>query len=372
MRLNRRGGTEAVLYRTAEGLRDLGHEVHLFCGEYSIPPPQGTFAHRVPYWPLGRAVRLMSFAFLAPRAIRQFGCDLVVSFGRLSAQDIVRSGGGSHRVFLHRSLELAGPTKRLWYRLSPYHRCVIALEKRQFANGGCRKVIAISRQVKKEIVDSYGVSPDKIAVIYNGVDLERFHPRNRKIWREKVREQWKIPSDRPVVLFVGNGFRRKGLDVLIRALALPGMEYLTLLVVGADRRVEHYLQGVRSLGLSDRVIFAGVDPRVERCHAAADVFAMPSFQEAFGNVSLEALASGLPIVTTAVSGSAEILEGDLKEGILQNGLDADELRKRLLRLIELTRSTALGEAARRVAEKFSWDKYFLAFEQQLKELGDVG
>ena len=93
-RLDRRGGTEADFYRTASGLRDLGHEVHLFCSEFAIDPPLGTHAHSIPVVPLGRTARLWSFAKAAPKIIHPYSCDLVVSFGRMICQDVLRSGGG--------------------------------------------------------------------------------------------------------------------------------------------------------------------------------------------------------------------------------------------------------------------------------------
>src|SRR5262245_44134125 len=98
--LGQRGVTELDLYITAIGLRDLGHEVHLFCSEFAIDPPSGTQVHSIPTIPLGRSARLWSFARLAPKIIRRFHCDIVVSFGRMISQDVLLSGGGSHRVFL--------------------------------------------------------------------------------------------------------------------------------------------------------------------------------------------------------------------------------------------------------------------------------
>lgn len=98
-RLDLRGGTERVFYRTAEGLKDRGHEVHLFCGEFRIPPPQGTTGHRVLYFPWPRTARLLTFALLAPRLIARYHCDVVVSFDRMVKQDLFRSGGGAPQSF---------------------------------------------------------------------------------------------------------------------------------------------------------------------------------------------------------------------------------------------------------------------------------
>ena len=98
-RLDLKGGTERDLYRTAEGLRDLGHEVHLFCAEYGVEAPPETFSHRIPVLPLGRTARLWSLATWGPETVRRHRCDIVVGFGRMVTQDVVRSGGGTHRGF---------------------------------------------------------------------------------------------------------------------------------------------------------------------------------------------------------------------------------------------------------------------------------
>jgi hypothetical protein len=134
-RLDKSGGTELDLYRTATGLKDLGHEVHLFCSEFAIDPPLGTFAHSIPIVPLGRTARLWSFASVAPRIIRPYPCDLVMNFGRMFSQDVLRSGGGSHRAFLQELGEEGGLRRRLWQGLSPYHRSLLALERQQFKPG---------------------------------------------------------------------------------------------------------------------------------------------------------------------------------------------------------------------------------------------
>ena len=215
-RLDLGGGTERDFYCTAEGLRDLGHEVHLFCAEFLIPPPEGVQVHRLPSWPLGRTARLLSFAFLGPKAIFPHKCDVVMSFGRMVSQDILRCGGGSHRVFLQKMAEGEGRLRRLWRRVSLYHRSLLAIEAIQFRPQGYKKILAVSQEVQREIINTYRVPADKIAVIYNGVDHERFHPRRRHLSRQKIKEQWHIPLNAPLALFVGNGFQRKGLDRVLK------------------------------------------------------------------------------------------------------------------------------------------------------------
>ncbi|MFQ5849122.1 MAG: glycosyltransferase family 4 protein [Candidatus Binatia bacterium] len=363
-RLDLRGGTERVLYRTAEGLKDRGHEIHLFCAEFRIPPPPGTSGHRVPCLAWPRTARLLTFAFLTPKVIARYPCDVVMSFDRMTKQDLFRSGGGSHRVFLQRMTKNSARWRKLWYQISPYHRCVLAIEKRQVSSDGCHKIMAVYQQGKREIMEAYGVPEEKVVIIYNGVDHERFHPRRRLEEGRRIREGLGIPLDGPVVIFVGTGFRRKGLDRLLDLWGSRELQGIYLLVVGNDARLSYY----RNRWNRSAIFFVGPQFPVEDYYAAADLFVLPSIQEAFGNVVLEALASGLPVITIPGVGAAEQIEGDLREGILVNPGDPEELKKRILRLLDKDRWPNLSRAARQVAEKYSWPKYFAELEKQLNEI----
>lgn len=368
-RLNLKGGTERDFYLTAEGLRDLGHEVHLFCSEYAVPAPEGTLAHRVPFVALGRTARLLSFAFGGPRVIAPHKCDVVVSFGRMIQQDVLRSGGGSHQVFLEKMGQGEGMWRRLWHRLSLYHRSVLAVERRQYRPGNYKKVLAVSQEVRREIMITYGVPEDKIAVIYNGVDHERFHPRHRETAREKIRSQWGIPADAPVVLFVGSGFQRKGLDRLLGMWESPRLKEVYLLVVGEDAQRKRYASWAERRA-HKRVIFAGRQDAVEDFYGAADILALPAFQEAFGNVVLEALASGLPVLVSRAVGAAEVLAGELAQGILTNPDDPLEVEAKVLHLLDQRRWRFMSEQARNLGEKYSWKNHFRELETYLKSVAE--
>ncbi len=359
--LDLKGGTERVLYRTAEGLRDRGHEVHLFCGRFPIAPPSGTQGHRVPCLTWPRTARLLSFAWLSRRVIAPYRCDVTMSFDRIPKQDIFRSGGGPHRVFLEKMSRESGVWRRLWYRLSPYHRCLLAIEKRQLGAGGCKKIIAVYNEGKREMIESYHVPEENVVVIHNGVDHERFHPGRRALEGKQIREKLRIEPGQRVVLFVGTGFRRKGLDRLLPLWDTPAMNGICLLVVGNDSRLPQY----RRRWAGKQIFFVGPQSRVEDYYAAGDVFVLPSIQEAFGNVVLEALAAGLPVVTVPGLGSTDRLDGELTEGLLVNGDDPEEIKAKLLRLLDAKRWPELSREARRVAEKYSWERYFTELEEQL-------
>jgi UDP-glucose:(heptosyl)LPS alpha-1,3-glucosyltransferase len=366
-RLNLRGGTERDFYRTAEGLRDLGHEVHLFCGEYEIDPPVGTIAHRVPHLPMGRTAALWSFALWAPRLIRESRCDVVINFGRMFRQDVLRSGGGSHRGFLRKLSQEFGLSRRLWHSVSIYHQSVLAMERQQFSAGHFKRILAVSEQVKRELIATYAVNEKFITVLYNGVDQDRFHPSLREKWRAPIRNRWGIPMEAPLVLFVGSGFRRKGVDRLLNAWGSPRRHGAYLLVVGDDARLGAFRARAERVA-PGRIIFAGRQDQVEEYYGAADLLALPAVQEAFGNVVLEALASGVPAVVSRGVGACELLCGRLNDGIVNQPEDPKEIEDKLVITITQCRDRDLKLAARKIGERYSWTHHFQQLEACLLEL----
>lgn len=370
-RLDKSGGTERDLYKTATGLRDLGHEVHLFCSEFAIEAPEGTFAHSVPVVPLGRTARLWSFASVAPTIIRPYPCDLVMNFGRMFSQDVLRSGGGSHRAFLQELGEEGGLRRRLWHGLSPYHRSLLALERLQFKPGHYKRILTVSEAVKRELLATYAVPEDKVTVIYNGVDHARFYPGLRDRFRETIRKQWQIPLDAPVVLFVGNSFRRKGLERLLKVWAFPKMKETYLVVIGADARRGRY-KALAERQARGRVVFIGRRDDVERYYGAADLLALPAVKEAFGNVVLEALASGLPAVVSKNVGAAELLKGELAEGIVVHPEDPEEIAARLLEMLQRSLDPRFSSAARKLGKEYSWRNHFAKLDDFLKQTVEQG
>jgi UDP-glucose:(heptosyl)LPS alpha-1,3-glucosyltransferase len=366
-RLDLKGGTERDLYRTAEGLRDLGHEIHLFCSEFGVAPPAGTFLHHVPALALGRTARLWSAALWGPRHIRKQRCDIVMGFGRQTEQDVLRSGGGTHRGFLERLGEIEGRRRRLWQTVSPYHRGVLALEKRQFALGNFRRIIAVSNQVKRDIMAHYGVPEARIAVLHNGVDQERFHPCVREKWRREIRAQWRIPDDAPAVLFVGSGFLRKGVDRLLAIWNRPSLRNAYLLIVGEDASLGHYRALAKSAA-ADRIVFAGRQEAVEKYYGAADVLALPSLQEAFGNVVLEGLACGLPVIVARAAGAAEVLRGEAACGVVDDPNAPDELAEKITAQLERAAEPRYRTELRRTVANYSWRSHFVKLNDELWEV----
>jgi UDP-glucose:(heptosyl)LPS alpha-1,3-glucosyltransferase len=351
---NAGGGTERDLVVTANCLRAAGHQISIFADE--IRGATGEWdVHRVGGGPgLGRALSLLRFAWTAAPAARRAGTDLVLSFARCVAADVIRSGGGAHASYLRAARKWRGALGATAMRLSPYHRVQMLVERQAFRSGSLKRVIAVSNFVREDLIREFGLAPEKTLTIYNGVDLERFRPAADPAERAAIRQKFVMPSSARVVAFVGNGFARKGLGFLIEAWPLvAGGAFL--LVVGADRQTDKFARRAHALNVGGRIVFIGPQPNVEAIFHAVDAFAMPSLFEPFGNVVMEAMASGLPAMTSAYSGVAELMPPSMRGFRVEHPDDVGEVALRLGALFDAPAS--LSHEARETAEKFTWTRY---------------
>ncbi|HET9490431.1 MAG TPA: glycosyltransferase family 4 protein [Methylomirabilota bacterium] len=343
------GGVERATAGLIRALVEHGYEVHL-----ASPPGQkpvdGVVLHRLPVPPLTATARALTLA-LATRLIAARGWDVVQSHERTLGQDIYRAGEGCHRGYL--LTRGRAPGRRL------YHRVVLALEGRVFAR--TPRIVAISCAGKREIETLYGVSPDRVTVIYNGVDLERFHPNNRRTLRAAARREAALDAEAWTALFVGSGFERKGLATAIEALALLDDRQSRLIVVGkGDTRPYEALASRHDV--TGQVIWLGPRADIERWYAAADVAVLPSRYEPFGNVHLEALASGLPVVASVTAGGSELIRPGLNGAVV----DARDPGAIAAALAELRQRAIAGgaetcAAARASAEPYTYVAQVAAF-----------
>jgi UDP-glucose:(heptosyl)LPS alpha-1,3-glucosyltransferase len=322
----------------------------------------GVTVHRVPVVRGSRVVRLVSFAVLAPRLVAGMRWDVVVGFGRTPRQDVVRVGGGTHRSYLA-AMEAAG--RRGPWR-GPYHRAILWLERRMFAPDGHRRVLAVSRRVAGEVHRDYGVADDRIRVIYNGVDAVRFDPARRALDGPRIRRTLGL-GDAPVCIAIGTGFVRKGFDRLLACWERRPPADAVLLLVGDDERLAQFRSAAAGDAFRGRVHVLGPRDDVDALLAVADVLCLPSRQEAFGNVVLEALAAGVPVVTTAAVGAAELLDDSGAGVVVPDGDDVEALGAAI--------GDVLGDstgrrrpAARRLAERFPWSRHLDDVEGLLTEV----
>lgn len=214
-----------------------------------------------------------------------------------------------------------------------------------------RWVIAISERVRAELARYYGRSA-RVVMIRPGVDLVRFHPARRRRFRAAVRQALGYAEREFLLLYVGD--LRKGAVEALRALALlPDMHLLVISRAPARR----YREVAQRLGVSARVRFLSATDRIEDYYAASDALFFPTVYDAHGMVIWEAMASGLPVITTRAAGAAEII----RHG--EEGLIVEEARDipTLARYAQWLREDAalreeIGQRARARVEAFSWDR----------------
>lgn len=337
------GGAERFIERALPALERAGIEPTLIARQAKGWGARRTLSVNPPY--LGSAWRDASFARAARAAWQAGGFDLVQSHERIAGCDIYRAGDGVHAEWLEIRRAAARAPERLGIALNPHHRYLCDAERQLFAHPKLRAVVCNSAMVRTEIERRFAVAPQKLHVIHNGVDLERFHPRDRV----------KGSEEETVFLFVGSGFARKGLDAAIRALGRCAGEPFRLVVAGRDRNQERYLRLARQAGVDGRVRLLGECADVRPLYAAADCFILPTRYDPFPNTALEALATGLPVIVGRRSGAAEIVREGVN-GWLCQPEEPEQLaalmRAAAAKLRDEDTARALRAAARATAEAY--------------------
>jgi UDP-glucose:(heptosyl)LPS alpha-1,3-glucosyltransferase len=356
------GGAEGFSGSFIENLANAGHEMHIFAIKW-----QGTAAHKnihfhkVPSITFISLLRDLTFAvssyFLLKGQRKDF--DIIQTHDKTLYQDIYRAGDGCHIEWLRQRWKRTGPAGKLSIILNPYHWLVLALERSILKGHKFRKIIAISDMVKKNIIESYSVSPADIEVIYNGVDTEKFHPGNRVKYRSAIRQEYGLTDNDFVVLFVGSGFERKGVKYLIEAVESVNQP-VNLLIVGKGPESKFKNSAKRQ-----KIIFCGPQKDIYKYYAAADIFVFPTTYEPFGNVHLEALASGLPVITTKNSGAAEIIKDGVQGFVVREPEDIKAIAEKIQVLVSnRDQLESMGKNARHLAEEFTFEKHI----SRIKEL----
>jgi UDP-glucose:(heptosyl)LPS alpha-1,3-glucosyltransferase len=291
------GGAENYLKRLARGLSESGHSTRLFT-DAAWPARE---------WPWGPITRLRGetahrFADELEKAEPKAQCDLLLSLERVWTCDVYRAGDGIHQAWLRRRAAVASWPRQLLDRFNAKNRETLELEKALFS-GGARRVIANSEMVKCEAQGYYHYPLDRIEVVPNGVPLTDFRPdpEARRLRRKSLR----LRDDEIAVLFVGSGWERKGLRYALKAVDSLGGKF-RLLVAGRGRRLVrgHFVSRL------------GAVRDLPALYPAADIFLLPTLYDPFSNACLEALATGLPVITTRANGFSEIIQDRVHGSII--------------------------------------------------------
>jgi len=216
------------------------------------------------------------------------------SLERIVCPDVYRAGDGVHKVFL---------TVESKSKLNPLHPIYLYLEKRCFNNA--KRIIANSHMIKDEIINTYSINPNKIDVVYNGIEPKKV---DYKHSFNKLSKEFGLDKDVPILLYVGSGFKRKGVEEFLEIIAKLKVQNVQAFVIGKEKNLEYYKQLSKDLKIDKKVIFTGPRQDVDDFYAISDVFLFPTRYEPFSNVILEAMSSKNAVFTTKQNGAHEILE----------------------------------------------------------------
>ncbi len=353
------GGVENVAWQVAHELVRSGEDVTVVAretaGDGAVP------VERVPASSRWQPWRVVAFDRGAarrtgPAAGARF--DVVHGFSRTRRQDLYRAGGGRHADYLRRT---HGPVGRALRALSPRHRILIAFERAVFADER-QRVQCPSRLVADRIVSQEGVAPSRIFLLPNGVDVDRFTDERHDAAGRRLRAELDPdPSEGPLWLLAASGWRRKGLAELLTALSDERLRGHRLWIAGRDDP-RPWRRRLARLGLAERVRFLGERDDLEVVYHAVDGLVLPTRYDAFANVTLEAAAAGLPIVTTRTNGAAEWLGEDVR--LIEGDGHPGELVRALGELEAADHRHALGERLARRARTLDWARHVEALRTE--------
>ncbi len=317
------GGAENYLERLAAAVQSRGHDVTLWCEQWDYPRTAVQTIQSVPTSGPDAFAR----AIQAQRLTERY--DVVFSFERVPGCDLYRAGDGVHAEWMRARAAYSpvlGPVRN-WMRSK--NRDVCRLERAVFDPAATRGIIANSRKVLREISRGFNFPEEHISVVYNGVAYEKFSSGNREAGRRALG----LAAEDFAVLLVGAGAERKGVRYAQAAVARCGVPRARFVLI--DRPAPAPLADV---------------------YAAADVFLLPTLYDPFANVTLEALAAGLPVLTTVHNGAAEILTPGRDGFVIQRANDVDAMVAWLRQMADPAARAAIKAPAQALARQFSLDR----------------
>ena len=352
-RYNPYGGAERFVHRALTALAQEQVALTVIARDWQSSPIGESLVnvrlHKIDPFYIGRIWRDASFAQAVTKYLQQGGFDLVQSHERIPGLQIYRAGDGVHAEYLQQRLQAASRFGQYLLRINPFHWFTCRAEALMFEHLDLEAVICNSTMVRDEILARFRIAPAKLHLVRNGVDLEKFQVPTAEE-RVKARTDLDLPQDVPVFAYVGSGFERKGVANAIRALAEKNSpQNARLVVVGDDRKARRYRCLADDCGVGDRVLFAGSLVDVRPVLRAADGFVLPTLYDPFPNAVLEALACGLPVITSPKCGAAELIDQG-RNGFVCGAVDTAAIAGHMS---EIMRNPQMRQAARASAAPYS-------------------
>lgn len=282
------GGLEKYAHRIAHAFMAKGAYVTILTtGNPPLHEPISFHSTKTVPWP--GFVRLEQFDRFTAQWLKKNRADLIFGLERNRMQTHLRAGNGVHAAYLK--------TRSRLCHYNPLHRRILAIEKAGFENPSLQKLFTNSYMVRNEILAHYKTDPAKIHVIHNGVEWAEMEPHFSSF----------TSGSSFRFLFLGHGYQRKGLEPLLVGLSRLQNKDFSLTVIGKEKQIDWFKKRAAHLGLSRHVEFLGPVANVQPYYKQADCLVIPSFYDPFANVTVEALAMGLYVVSSKTNGAHEIL-----------------------------------------------------------------
>jgi len=335
------GGAERFVSRALEALSAHDMELNVITRQWEGERQDNWHIHICDPMKLGRISREKGFADAARKLWQRENFDIVQSHERIAGCDIYRAGDGVHRRWLMQRARILPAWRGKWLFMDRYHRYVMQAERAMYQAPELKAVICNAEMVKQEIIEDFSIPANKIHVIYNAIDSSRFVPANEEL-RAKLRKEMAIPQNAVALVFVGSGFERKGLASAIRAIANTDRY---LVVVGQDKAEKQYQELAQSLGCQNRVRYMGMQKNTLPFYQAVDGLLLPTLYDPFPNVILEAMACGLPVITSHTCGGAEFITTG-QNGYVCDALDIPRLSEAVMAIPSRFVDESMGIFAR--------------------------
>lgn len=362
--LPERGGCETYIADLARRLVEDKHEVHLFASAWDAGAlAAGLHYHRVPAAHGPRFLRPWIFAARCAAALRDHPSLVSIGFNKTWGQDILYPQGGLHAASVEHNLrKYRSPLRRGLARLARWldvsHWSFALLERRQYLGPDSPLVVVNSALVHDHFRKYLGTDAGELRVVRSAVDPGRFAAADRLRLRLEWREKWGIAADETVGLFVAMNYRLKGLEPLLYAVQLlAGRERFRLLVAGQPR-TGPYERLARRLGVAERICFLGPRRDMHHCYFASDFLVHPTFYDPCSLVALEALACGLPVITSRFNGASELLDPPCDGFVVDDPHDHTQLAWCLSQLLNPAQRTACAQAARKAAARWTFEDHY--------------
>lgn len=297
------GGLQRDFLRIARVCLQRGHEVHVFVMDWQGATEPGLVIHTLGRHGLQNHVRCNHFAQQVAKKLSTMTFDLVVGFNKMPHLDVYYAADVCYQARIREK-------RGFWYRLLPRYRQWVKFEKAVFAQNKGTEILLISPLQQQAFVTYYQTAHKRFHLLPPGIDKSYQHLSDRKNIRAQVRSSFHISEEDFLLIMVGSGFKTKGLDRTLYALAAlpsPIRKKTRLFVIGQDHMKPFFILAKR-LKIQHHIKFLGGRPDVPRYLQAADLLVHPAYHENTGTVLLEALGAALPVLTLDTCGYAKYIE----------------------------------------------------------------